>query len=48
MKYNTLGFTLHRKCNGECDICCFESNPHCTETLDINRIKIYIDEAMKL
>lgn len=45
MNYNTLGFTLHRKCNAKCDMCCFSSNPHCKEELSVERIKDYIDEA---
>lgn len=48
MKYNTLGFTLHRKCNAECAMCCFKSNPRSVETLNIDRIKEYIDEASEI
>lgn len=45
MKYNTLGFALHRKCNASCKMCCFECNPRSTEELDVTRIKEYIDES---
>lgn len=43
--YETLGFTLHRKCNAACSICCFESGPNCMEKLDVKRIKEYINES---
>lgn len=46
MKYKTLGFTLFRKCNANCDICCFESSPSCKERLDKELIKRYIDSAV--
>ena len=42
MKYTTLGFTMHKKCNATCKICCFESSPTCKEKLDIDLIKKYI------
>ncbi len=45
MKYNTLGFTLFRKCTASCAMCCFESTPSAEEHLDVERIKSYIDEA---
>lgn len=47
MKYKTLGFTLFRKCNANCDICCFESSPSCKERLDKELIKKYIDSAVR-
>lgn len=43
--YTTLAFTLYRKCSAACAMCCFSSNPRCTERLDIKRIKEYIDES---
>lgn len=45
MKYNTLGFTLFRKCTASCAMCCFEATPSSEERLDVERIKSYIDEA---
>ncbi len=45
MKYNTLGFTLFRKCTAACSMCCFEATPFSEEKLDIERVKSYIDEA---
>lgn len=46
MKYKTLGFALFRKCNANCEVCCFESSPSCKERLDKNLIKEYIDSAV--
>lgn len=43
--YETLGFTLHRRCNAACSICCFESGPNCMERLDVKRIEEYINES---
>ena len=43
--YTKLAFTLFRKCNASCSMCCFDSNPNCSEKLRIERIKQYIDEA---
>lgn len=48
MVYDTLGFTIHRICNAACSICCFSSNPMCTEKLNINRIKEYIYESKEI
>jgi YydG family peptide modification radical SAM enzyme len=45
LNYNTLAFTIHRKCSAACSMCCFESTPICTETLDRERILAYIDES---
>ncbi len=46
MKYSTLGFTLFRKCNAQCEVCCFESSPTCKEALDVEKIKTFIDSAV--
>lgn len=46
--YTTLAFTLYRKCSAACAMCCFSSNPRCSETLDINRVKEYIDESEQI
>lgn len=48
MNYNTLAFTIHRKCSAACSMCCFESTPACSETLDRNRILAYIQEASQI
>lgn len=48
MSYNTLAFTIHRKCSAACSMCCFESNPSCKEKLEVERIKSYIDEASEI
>ncbi len=45
MKYKTLGFSLHRKCNASCQMCCFECNPESQESLDIMSVKKYIEES---
>lgn len=45
MKYTTLGIALFRKCNANCDVCCFESSPSCTEHLNVDLIKKFIDSA---
>lgn len=46
--YSTLAFTLYRKCSAACAMCCFSSNPKCTEKLNTNRIKEYIDESKEI
>ncbi|SET16990.1 radical SAM/SPASM domain-containing protein [[Clostridium] polysaccharolyticum] len=46
--YDTLGFTLLKKCTAKCDICCFESAPSDEEKLDINRVKEYIEQSKEL
>lgn len=46
MKYTTLGFTLFRKCNAKCKVCCFESSPVCDEHLDVDLIKKMINSAV--
>lgn len=48
MAYDTIGFTLHRACNASCNMCCFSSNPSCTEVLSTTRIKEYIDQAKEI
>lgn len=48
MNYNTLGFTLQRKCTAQCEMCCFLSNPNCAEVLSVERIKSYIDESERI
>lgn len=48
MRYKTLGFSLHRKCNASCDMCCFECNPNSKEVLDYKRIKEYIAESKEI
>lgn len=46
--YDVLAFTLTQKCSAQCEICCFESSPTCTMSLDINRVREYINSASKL
>ena len=43
--YDVLAFTLTQKCSAQCEICCFESSPTCTMSLDINRVREYINSA---
>ena len=46
--YDVLAFTLTQKCSAQCKICCFESSPTCTRSLNINRVREYINSASKL
>lgn len=46
--YNKLVFIVHKKCNASCSICCFSSSPDCREKLDIDKIKSYIDQSVKM
>lgn len=43
--YNKLVFIIHKKCNAECSMCCFKSNPSCHEKLNIERVKEYLDQS---
>jgi hypothetical protein len=42
MEYGEIGIMLLRACSASCGICCIESNPRCTEKLDIELVKKYI------
>lgn len=46
--YDVLALTLTQKCSAQCEICCFESSPTCTMSLNIDRIREYINSASKL
>lgn len=45
MNYNLMSIMMHRACNAECDMCCTESNPRCTEKLDIDKVKNHIKSS---
>ena len=46
--YNTLGFSLLKRCTAKCDICCFGSTPSDAEKLNIDRVKEYIEESKEM
>lgn len=46
--YDVLAFTLTQRCPAHCEICCFESSPMCTNSLDLNRVREYIESASKI
>lgn len=48
MIYDTLGFTLHKKCTASCEICCFGCNPNSEEELDNDIVKNYIHESKSI
>lgn len=46
MEYKTLGVMMHNRCNANCDICSVECSPYCTEELDCDDIKKFIDSCI--
>lgn len=43
--YDTLAFALTKRCTAACEICCFSSCPTDKETLNLDRVKQYIEES---